>query len=416
MPASVEHKTDRPGEKTRRASLWNSSTSVAVWPIALPLLLLGFSCLLSVNSQSAQAQSKSVVQSIVQPGVQSSKPQARALPWSLSGGTAAEIKNVPIEQFIVGSEETNFGALRFIGGVALSGDSEFGGFSGLIVTEDGSGLLAVSDVGHWLSAEIAREDGRISGLTNSVTGPIRNANGEVMNKGRKWYADAEGLAWSDGQVIISFERQRGKVRSADVVKQGFLAPANILSESTPLNSIKGNRGIEAIAVPPDGTAFEGSLIAIGERILSGGNHSGWVLSGDKSRRFKIRRRGDFDITDADFLPNGDLLILERRFSLSQGSAVRLRRISAADFTPERLSTGMILDGLDLMTADLTHQIDNMEGMAVRVDPDGTPIILLISDDNLNFFQRTLLLEFALRPEEFGVIPPLRPAEANLPRG
>ncbi|MEH6728407.1 MAG: esterase-like activity of phytase family protein [Hyphomicrobiales bacterium] len=341
---------------------------------------------------------------------------AQTLPWSVSGGTATEVKNDPIDQFIVGSDQTNFGALRFMGGVVLSGKTEFGGYSGLIVTQDGMGLLAVSDVGQWFSAEIKRENGRIVGLHNTIVGPIRDAKGAVLNKGRKWYADAEGLAWFKGRVIISFERQKGKVRSADMAKYGFLAPASILAESAPLNSIRGNRGIEAIAVPPDGSAFEGSLIAIGERILSGGNHSGWVLSGNKSRRFKIRRRGDFDITDADFLPNGDLLILERRFSLTLGSAVRIRRISAADFTPEGLATGMTLDGLDLMTADLTHQIDNMEGMAVRVDPDGTPIILLISDDNMNFFQRTLLLEFALRPEEFGVIPPPRPAAANPPRG
>lgn len=380
MQTSADQNTGKHGRRSR-APLW--------------IAVLGLGCLLSGIQMPAQAQT---------------------LPWSIDGSTVAEIKTVPVEQFIVGSDKTEFGALRFVGGIVLSGKAEFGGFSGIIVTEDGKGLLAVSDVGQWFSAEIKRENGRISGLENTVIGPIRDANGNALNKGRKWYADAEGLAWSDGQVIMSFERQSGKVRTADLAKKGFLAPVSILPESAPLNSIKGNRGIEAIAVPPDGSVFDGSLIAIGERILSSGHHSGWVLSGDKSRRFKIRRRGDFDITDAEFLPNGDLLILERRFSLSLGSAVRIRRISAADFTPERLSNGIILDGLDLMTADLTHQIDNMEGMAVRVDPDGTPIILLISDDNLNFFQRTLLLEFALRPEEFGVIPLPRPAAANLPRG
>lgn len=345
-----------------------------------------------------------------------SSDERQALPWSIDGGAPAEIKHQPIEQFIVGSERTNFGALRFLGGVVLTGKAEFGGYSGLVVTDDGNAMLAVSDVGQWFSARIERKNGRIVGLQAPVTGPIRDANGEALNKGRKWYADAEGLAWSKGRAIISFERQKGKVRSADISKQGFLASATILPESAPLNPIKGNRGIEAIAVPPDGSAFDGALVAIGERILSDGNHSGWILSGDKSTRFRIRRRGSFDITDADFLPNGDLLILERRFSLSLGSAMRIRRISAADFTPEKLATGMTLDGLDLMTADLTHQIDNMEGIAVRKSPDGTPIILLISDDNMNFFQRTLLLEFALRPEEFGVIPPPRPGAVSLPRG
>lgn len=348
--------------------------------------------------------------------VQAGPAVSEPLPWSVAGGTAIEVGSKPIEQFIVGNEKVNFGALQFRGGVALSGSDGFGAFSGLAVSADGAGLLAVSDTGRWFSAEIIRENGRISGVSNTVTGLLRNQEGVPLNQGRKWYADAEGLTLSGGTAIVSFERQKGKLRSVDLAGQGFLAPGMILPEGSVLNQVKGNRGIEAVAIPPQESPFAGSLVAIGERILSGGNHSGWILNGDTSLRFKIRRRGDFDITAADFLPNGDLLLLERRFSLILGSAVRIRRIAAADFNPEQLAAGIVLDGVDLMTADLTHQIDNMEGMAVRIDPDGTPVILLISDDNMNFFQRTLLLEFALRPEEFGVTPPPRPALASQPRG
>ncbi|MBL4646178.1 MAG: esterase-like activity of phytase family protein, partial [Rhizobiales bacterium] len=208
-------------------------------------------------------------------------------------------------------------------------------------------------------------------------------------------------------------RQMGKLRAVDLGTKGFFAPARILPESKLLNTIRGNRGIESIAVPPKNSSLAGSLIAIGERVLNGGNHTGWVLKGSQINRFFIRRRDDFDITAAEFLPNGDLLLLERRFSLIRGSAVRLRRIAAVDISAVKSKPGMILDGLDLMTADLSHQIDNMEGMAVRTGPDGMPVILLISDDNFNFFQRTLLLEFALRPEEFGVKPQPRPTPNQL---
>ena len=338
------------------------------------------------------------------------------LPWSVAGGSAITIETKPIEQFIVGNEQVNFGALQFRGGFALLGSDGFGAFSGLAVNANGDGLLAVSDTGRWFSAAITRENGRITGLTDTIAGLIRNQEGVPLNQGRKWFADAEGLTLSGGKAIVSFERQKGKLRSFDVAEEGFLARGQILTESNVLNRIKGNRGIEAVAIPPQGSAFAGSVVAIGERILSGGNHSGWILNGSTSLRFKIRRRGDFDITAADFLPNGDLLLLERRFSLILGSAVRIRRIAAADINPEQLAAGIVLDGVDLMTADLSHQIDNMEGMAVRIDPDGTPVILLISDDNMNFFQRTLLLEFALRPEEFGVTPPPRPVSPNQPRG
>ena len=151
---------------------------------------------------------------------------------------------------------------------------------------------------------------------------------------------------------------------------------------------------------------------MGERILRNGHHSGWILRGKQKFRFGLKRRNNFDITAAEFLPNGDLLVLERRFSLTQGSAVRIRRISQHDLTMENIRRGILLDGVDLMTADLTHQIDNMEGMTVWQRADGTAMISLISDDNLNFFQRTLLLEFELRPEGFGVTPRPRPVVAR----
>lgn len=40
-------------------------------------------------------------------------------------------------------------------------------------------------------------------------------------------------------------------------------------------------------------------------------------------------------------------------------------------------------------------IDNFEGLAVRELPRGGLLLYLISDDNFNFFQQTLLLQFRL---------------------
>jgi hypothetical protein len=104
----------------------------------------------------------------------------------------------------------------------------------------------------------------------------------------------------------------------------------------------------------------------------------------------IVRRDDFDISDADFLPDGDLLILERKFSLIGGFGMRLRLIHAADIVP-----GKTVDGTVLITADDRDDIDNMEGLAVRPGPNGETLLTLISDDNQSLLQRTVLLEFAL---------------------
>ena len=47
----------------------------------------------------------------------------------------------------------------------------------------------------------------------------------------------------------------------------------------------------------------------------------------------------------------------------------------------------------MLEASMADQIDNMEGLAVSTDADGRMRVTLVSDDNQNVFQRTLLLEF-----------------------
>ncbi|MBP0575596.1 esterase-like activity of phytase family protein, partial [Mycobacterium tuberculosis] len=81
-----------------------------------------------------------------------------------------------------------------------------------------------------------------------------------------------------------------------------------------------------------------------------------------------------DATSAAFLPSGDLLLLERRFELLTGPAMRIRRLKAADIAP-----GATVDGEDLITANITTAIDNMEGLAVDTAPDGGTILTIVSD-------------------------------------
>jgi len=130
---------------------------------------------------------------------------------------------------------------------------------------------------------------------------------------------------------------------------------------------------------------------IAERSLDqAGNHRGWILGGPRAGTFALVRSDDFDVTDAAFLAGGDLLVLERRYALFAGPAIRIRRIAAADLLPDTT-----VDGRIMVQADMGYQIDNMEGMALRPGAAGETRILLISDDNKSLLQRTILLEFAL---------------------
>jgi len=55
----------------------------------------------------------------------------------------------------------------------------------------------------------------------------------------------------------------------------------------------------------------------------------------------------------------------------------------------------VVDGPELLSADMAYQIDNFEGMAVHRDASGALVLTLVSDDNFSPLQRTLLLQFTL---------------------
>ena len=93
---------------------------------------------------------------------------------------------------------------------------------------------------------------------------------------------------------------------------------------------------------------------------------------------------------AAILPGGELLLLERKFSLRGGAGIRIRRIPLAQIAP-----GALVDGPTLLEADLGFEIDNFEGLDVHQTPDGETVLTLISDDNFSMLQRTILLQFAL---------------------
>ncbi len=122
-----------------------------------------------------------------------------------------------------------------------------------------------------------------------------------------------------------------------------------------------------------------------------GNHTGWIWVNGKAQEFHLSNAGDYDITDAAALPDGSLLVLERRFRWSEGVKTRLRLIRRHELRP-----GALIDGETLLDATMNQEIDNMEGLAVHTGAGGEIIVTMISDDNFNqALQRTLLLQFAL---------------------
>jgi hypothetical protein len=310
------------------------------------------------------------------------------------GFSPIAVRGIPIESFRAGSSETMFGDLEFLGGLVLSSqDQPFGGFSGVDFLADGTTLVATSDRGNWFTARLIEQDGRLTGIADAGIAPMLMDDGKPP--ATKIDGDAEGLRFQirDGApvALVSFEQ--------DPAIREYAGPH--FATSTPrrlplpgfVDGLPPNQGLETVAIAPEQGPLAGAVVTIAEQALDGdGHHRGFVLDGPKAGEFSIKRSGDFDVTDAAFMPDGDLLVLERRFSYVTGPGMRLRVIPADVIRP-----GATVEGHVLLEADGRNSIDNMEGLAMTVR-DGRPIFTLISDDNTSPLQRTMLLRFALVDE------------------
>lgn len=300
------------------------------------------------------------------------------------------IKTRVIEHFMVGSDASRFGKLIFAGGLEFSSSTgALGGMSAIRLSADRTAFIGVMDTGHWYAGRILRDPaGRPAGLDNFSVAPILSASGEESDK--KWQFDAEGLALRGDEAIVSFERvHRVEIYSAR--EPAASKPAGSLPLPIPLRELRGNRGLETVAVSPDATGLAGAVVAVSERSLNkAGDLFAAILEGPSQGVFFVRRHAPYDVTDGDFLPDGDLVLLERRFSIAEGVGMRIRRIKGGDIRP-----GATVDGEILLDADYGYQIDNMEGLDVSVDENGQVHLTLVSDDNHSILQRNLLLEFRL---------------------
>ena len=290
------------------------------------------------------------------------------------------------------TDRVRFGALEFRGGLELTSSyREFGGFSAIRVAADGARFVALTDKGRWLTGRITYARERPSGIADAVMAPILGSDGRPLAS-RGWY-DTESIAEDGGTLYVGIERVNRIVRF-DFGRDGVLARGTPIPIPPGISKLPNNKGLEAMVVVPSGLPLAGTLIALSERGLDAqGNLRAFLIGGPRAGEFSIRRRDDFDISDCALLPSGDLLILERRFSWWSGIAMRIRRIPLAAIAP-----GALVDGRELVFADMGYQIDNMEGLSVHRTADGELILTLVSDDNFSALQRTILLQFKMVDE------------------
>ena len=310
-----------------------------------------------------------------------------------------EVRAKPIPDFSRGKTDVILnGKLAWRGGLVLTSFSEyFGGWSGLRLDAEGKRFIAISDAGLWMTGELAYdEQERPTALRETRIGPLLALDGKPLRRMRD--RDAEALALASGTIskgtaYIAFE-QNDRIGIFDVSTKGFGAPRAYIQMPDEKRRMRLD-GIEALTVLKGGPR-KGALVAFTENPLRGDKvQRGWIWIKGVPKGFTMEGIGDFSITDAASLEDGSVLLLERRFRWLEGLRIRLRHIAADSIRPGAAVTGELL-----LEADLSHEIDNVEGLAVSRGSTGETVITMISDDNFNrILQRTVLLQFTLKERE-----------------
>ena len=268
--------------------------------------------------------------------------------------------------------------VHFAGGVEIVAGlgSPLHGLSDLKLTGDG-GFVAVSDAGDLVRGELRLDArGRLIGVDRLATRRLTLEDGGPIID--KVDGDAEGLALTrSGDLLISFERRH---------RIWNYGPLSALRSPTPVSSPD--------AAFPDNEGMEGLSAALprqgeGWRVLGEGGGV-WDCTPERCRVVvsppaEAPKDSDYRSTGLDREPSGDgWFRVERRYAPPFDMRGRVRRL-APDGTP----------GPVLVELKLPGTTDNFEGVAAERRGQGTRLYLL-SDDNANPAQRTLLLAFDLR--------------------
>jgi len=299
-------------------------------------------------------------------------PQSPPLPSGpIAAGPAIRVVAQPVPEGVERSDS------RFVwaGGVALTSpdSSRLHGLSDLEVAADGR-FITVSDDGDLLRGRIELDSaGRLSGVADVTLRPLTDPSGQSVS-GDKLRADAEGLVlWPNGDLMVSFERDH---RIWVYPARG--GPPRVAPH--PRTAFPDNGGMEALAQAPSQGA---SAYLVGRE----DTRETWIcrLGADCQPGFIAPSEGPGMLVAARALPGNRWALLLRDFQPLFGNTIQLVITDSA---------GRPLDRLSIRRP---ATMDNHEGLAALPRPDGSVRFYVLSDDNFNPTQRTLLVAYDWTP-------------------
>ncbi len=298
-------------------------------------------------------------------------------------GDRPEIVATPVPLDPSDPARTKLGALTYLGGLVLhSGDPAFGGFSAMRVTGDTFTLL--SDGGNLVTfrmgADLRPREWRFADLPGPGTGAIKR------------HRDSESLTWdpATGRAWVGFENRNAIWRydSSLTRAERSVQPAAMADWS-----IAG--GAEAMV-----RLRSGQFLVLSETARPPGRPDARILlrfASDPTEKAPPPERlayvppANYDPTDMAELPDGRLLILNRRLSLAGLFTARLVLLDM-----HAVRAGQAIRGVELARFERPVQHDNFEALAVTREGADT-IVWIVSDDNGEFWEQSLLLKFRLGP-------------------
>ena len=263
---------------------------------------------------------------------------------------------------------------------------KFSELSDLTYAPETKTLYLVGDKGSLFSFTASFSD-KIEGLKALDAVNLKNKKGKRL---RKWKRDSEGVTLDDeGNLFLSFE---GEAKIASFHKEGehygsmirkFTLPKQL---RTTKNYRSKNKSLESVAWHPKHgilTATEWPLKKYDKK-----KQTIYALSG-KKWHFKAEPEGRSGLSAMEVMDDGNLLVMERSYTgLSNPFIVTLKKVYLQDCKKKMCKTKVLAK----FNSSKGWLIDNCEGLA-RV---GKNRYVMISDDNDNFFQQTLLIYFEVK--------------------
>ncbi len=294
----------------------------------------------------------------------------------LGGHSTITTRSVPLDP--AHPARRRVGALTWLGGLELgSPDPAFGGFSALTV--EGGRITLLSDGGNVV---------RFGLRSGQATAPVfGNLPGGPATGWEKRDRDSESMTVDPrtGTVWVGFERANAIWR----YRPG-LARADRFARPPAMRGWEANGGPESMTRLADGR-----FLVIAEQRTHGPGREALLFAGDPTSdrrpplRFRYRPPAGFNPSDVIELPDGRLLVLNRRWTLPLRFASALVTID-----PGAIRPGVVIGGREIarLAAPLIHA--NFEGIAATVE-GGRTVLWLCSDDDQDAWEHSYLVKFGL---------------------